>query len=426
MSGLPLDALSPELRRKWAAARVWAAHRMPYLANALLTMDPVVVPDTELTDDGAALRRFPADTGWHIHLSPAELERQSVPQIGFWALHQLAHLLREHAAQVPAAVTHGPDADEPPVRTPEQQVWNLAADAELHGDLSTAGLEAPADVAAPAALGLPGGELARRYWTLLQDRTELPDPAMAAGDCGNGCDGRPRPWNCDWPPLSRTSAQLTALEAARRVREHQRTRDDVPGGWRRWADEILEPRVNWRRQLAAQIRRTIADTTGRVDFTYRRPSRRAGSVPGVVLPSLRQPAPVIAMLIDTSGSMNDDMLGQCLAEVDAVLRAVGIGRRQVTVISVDARVYRAQNPRTIADLTLGGGGGTDIRAGIEAATVLRPPPDLIVALTDGHTLWPDAPPPRTRVVVGLLDPAGRVPDWATTVVISEPGSEEVR
>ncbi|MBT2211281.1 VWA-like domain-containing protein [Actinomadura sp. NEAU-AAG7] len=422
MSGLPLDALPPGPRRKWAAARVWAAHRAPYLADALLTLDPVVVPDTEVTGGGAALRRFPADTGWHLHISPAELDRQSVPRVGFWVLHQLAHLLREHAARYPGAAAPLPDAAAPGAdRTPDQRTWNVAADAELYDDLSIGWTEPPADPPPPHALGLPGDGLARRYWELLRARAEPLDPAVAAGDCGSGCDGQPRPWNCDLPPLPRTSARLTALETARRVREHLRTREDVPGGWRRWAEEVLEPTVDWRRQLAARIRRCVARTAGRVDFTYRRPSRRAASTPGVVLPSPHQPLPAVTVLIDTSGSMSDTMLGRCLAEVDGVLRAVGIGRDRLTVISVDARAYRAQTPRRLSDLRLGGGGGTDIRAGFDAALARGPVPDLIIALTDGHTPWPDDPPPRTRVVAGLLDPAGRTPDWATTVLISDEG-----
>ncbi|MFF4037040.1 VWA-like domain-containing protein [Streptomyces sp. NPDC001816] len=426
MSGLHLDALPPELRQKWAAARVWAAHRVPYLARALMTLDPVVVPDTEDTDDGAALRRFPADVGWHIHISPAEIGRQSVPQIGFWLLHQLTHVLRGHAAQFPTAgarpeLVEGAETGLFPLtgRTPEQQVWNVATDAEINDDLLMAGLELPADAAMPGALGLPDNGLAERYWSLLRERTEPIEARLSAGDCGTGCDGRPRPWNCDWPGVSRTTAQLTALDTARRIRDHQRTREDVPGGWRRWADEVLEPTVNWRRQLAAQIRRGIADTAGRVDYTYRKPSRRAGSLPDVVLPGLHQALPVVAVVIDTSGSMSDSMLGQSLAEVSGVLRAVGIGRDRITVMSVDARVYRAQSLHRISDLRLGGGGGSDIRVGIAAAAALKPAPDLIVVLTDGHTPWPDAPPPRTRVVVGLLDPAGLPPDWATTVLISD-------
>jgi hypothetical protein len=42
-----------------------------------------------------------------------------------------------------------------------------------------------------------------------------------------------------------------------------------------------------------------------------------------------------------------------------------------------------------------------------------------VVLTDGWTDWPQAAPRGMRVVVGLLDKAGRVPDWARRVVVEE-------
>ena len=38
-----LDLLGTAPRRAWAAARVWAAHQVPYMASALLALDPVVV-----------------------------------------------------------------------------------------------------------------------------------------------------------------------------------------------------------------------------------------------------------------------------------------------------------------------------------------------------------------------------------------------
>jgi hypothetical protein len=41
-------------------------------------------------------------------------------------------------------------------------------------------------------------------------------------------------------------------------------------------------------------------------------------------------------------------------------------------------------------------------------------------LTDGHTPWPPAPPSGSRVIVGLMDPNGNVPDWAKAVTIEPP------
>jgi hypothetical protein len=434
MRATRIDTLPLELQRKWAAGRVWAAHRAPYLANALLALEPAVVtarPDDDDADDAddyedlpADLCRFPADRTWHVHIDAQVLARTEVDEIGFWLIHQASHLLREHAARYPGTDVYDPgsDSDSYLGRHPDQQRWNVAADAEINDDLD--GLlddedeehDLPEQAVTPQALALPHGRTAEQYWTALNEDPSRASEAMLEGDCGSGSDGQPRLWNCGWAGLSDLGAQMVAQDTARRIRDHNRTRDDIPAGWRRWSDNVLEPTVNWRRQLGALLRRGVAEAAGRVDFTYRRPSRRSPALPGVVLPSLRQPLPAVTMIIDTSGSMDDAMLGQALGEVSGVMRALGIGRR-LKVICCDAQAYNVQSVRNIGDVQLAGGGGSDIRTGFSLALRQRPRPDLIVALTDGHTPWPEGPPPRSRVVVGLLDPRGQVPDWAESVPV---------
>ena len=185
----------------------------------------------------------------------------------------------------------------------------------------------------------------------------------------------------------------------------------------RWADEILEPTISWQRLLVSAVRHGAADVAGRVDFSYRKPSRRSASVPDVVLPSLRQPLPKVAMVLDTSGSMDDHLLAQSLAEVQGVLRGLGVGRRYLRIVCCDAKAFEAQKVLQARDVELLGGGGTDMGAGLAKAAEIRPRPDLIVVLTDGHTPWPEAPPRGIRVIVGLMDPTGRVPDWAKAIAV---------
>jgi predicted metal-dependent peptidase len=104
----------------------------------------------------------------------------------------------------------------------------------------------------------------------------------------------------------------------------------------------------------------------------------------------------VAVVVDTSGSMSDPMLGQALGEIGGVLPGIGIARRDLRVVCCDAQAYEAQTVRDLGRVTLAGGGGTDMGRGVEAAAALRPKPDLILVLTDGFTPLPSAPPPRTR------------------------------
>jgi predicted metal-dependent peptidase len=417
-----LGDLTVELRQRWAASRVWAARQAPYLATALLALEPVVVE----ADDAATrnLSAYPVDRNWHVYLDPAVLERTDVPTVGFWLVHQVSHLLRRHADRYPIP---GEEEQRSPAgaRTPEQRRWNIASDAEINDDLVAGEIALPATALTPADIHCPTGQLAEQYWDTLGDSLARPsrDSHEAAGgvpsssDCGSGCDGRARPWDCGRPGLSGIGQQLVAREVAQRVREHRRQLDDVPAGWQRWADDLLEPAVSWQRVLSSAVRRGIADVAGRVDFTYRRPSRRASAVPDVVLPSLRQPLPQVAMVLDTSGSLSDQMLGQALAEVSGVLRGLGVGRRRLRVVCCDATAYEAQRVLNARDVRLLGGGDTDMGAGLVAASALKPRPDLVIVLTDGHTPWPQAAPGGVRVIVGLMDRAGTVPDWATAVMV---------
>jgi predicted metal-dependent peptidase len=165
----------------------------------------------------------------------------------------------------------------------------------------------------------------------------------------------------------------------------------------------------------------VADTAGAVDYSYRRPSRRASVAGNVVLPALRRPVPEVAVVCDTSGSMTEDLLAMALTEVEGLLRSLGLAR-QVRVLACDVAVAPAQRVSSARQVELVGGGGTDMGAGIAAAARLRPRPAVTVVLTDGYTPWPAQPPRGMRVVIGLLgERAPDAPDWARAVRVPADG-----
>lgn len=138
----------------------------------------------------------------------------------------------------------------------------------------------------------------------------------------------------------------------------------------------------------------------------------------MVLPSLRRPLPRVAVVIDTSGSMGESEIAAALAEVTGVLREVGIRGNRVTVLACDADVRAVSRVTSAEQITLSGGGGTDMRVGIAAALEVRERPHIVIVLTDGLTPWPDENP-SCRIIAALIGPsAPAAPPWVESVRIT--------
>lgn len=376
-----------------ATARLWAAARFPYLASGMFGITPVEAP---------GIGTVAVDERWLLWVDPEVAAQWSPAQFGSVLVHHVCHLLREHGQRAGIA------ADE------QAQAWIQCADAEINDDLAES-LELPGSPVFPSHLGGRPGLLAENYFATWRDFSGTRTWDL---DCGSGADGRGRPWEGDREGLPRWQARLLRRLVAQEIVRHGKDAGNVPTGLLRWADDVLEPKVNWRRALTAELRKAVADTLGAVDYSYRRPSRRASAAGDVVLPALRRPVPEVAVVCDTSGSMTEDLLAAALAEVDGLLRALGLAR-QLRVIACDTAADAARRVSSARQVELIGGGGTDMGAGIAAAYALRPRPAVTVVLTDGYTPWPDGQPPGMRVIVGLLgEDAPDGPTWAKTIRVA--------
>jgi len=380
-------------QRKLAAARLWGATRFPYLASALFATRilPIQQPGVIAVDEA-----------WRVYVDPDLVEAWTVSQLGSILVHHVGHLLRDHAARARALALGREQASR----------WVLAADAEINDDLAGCDLAFPLPPITPEVLGFAPHRFAEEYFRALP-------VAERHRDCGSGCDGLPRVWDRAGG-ISRAQRQLLRCQVASDILKCCRglLPGTVPAGLWRWAEEVLGARVDWRKVLAAEIRRGLAVVGGMVDYSYRKPSRRATVAGAVILPGFVRPVPEVAVVIDTSGSMDEALLGQALGEVQGLVRSVGAGTRRLRVIPCDAAAHRVQRVTAARQIELLGGGGTNMGEGIAAAHVLRPRPSLVVVLTDGYTPWPAEPPAGMKVVVGLLREGGAAPpSWARVVRI---------
>jgi predicted metal-dependent peptidase len=422
-----------------SAARLHAAHRlMPYLAAALFRLRPFAV-------DG--LGTFAVDERWRLFVDPDVAAAWGVVPAAGVLLHEVGHALRDHAA---AAGREGPLVD--------RYAFNLCADAAINDDLVAAGVGLPGAPVLPGHLRdrrgrpMPVGWTAQRYYAELP-RVDQPAgvpgaraPGVApAGDTGPApgvVPGRPAvpgascgevgggaghgvlvPGSALDPDEGDGGVGPAAQRLVRRAVAAAVGRatavGDVPAGLRRWArDELAPPTVAWQQQLRAAVRRGVADAAGALDTTYARPSCRR--VPGVVLPGSRRPRPRVAVVLDTSASMDEGRLAAALAEVDGIARSVAGSGQRLRVVTVDAAVHDVSVVGRARELALRGGGGTDLTPGLHAAVTGPERADVVVVLTDGHTPWPARPPrAATRWVVALVGDAAapEVPSWAHAVVV---------
>ncbi|GAB2912810.1 vWA domain-containing protein [Streptomyces mayteni] len=408
MSAGPSGTLDVE---KLFAARLHAARARPYLATALFALHPV---------ESRRVPTMAVDRHWRCYVSPAFVARTPVDELaGVW-VHEVSHLLRDHHGRGDrVARERGLTGRGERLRT------NIAADLEINDDVYGDGLPWPKDAVYPKQLGLPEGKLMEEYLRRFQLR------GLGAHllwlDCGSGADGLERQWDLGPDGAHGLSDQERDAVRFRVAQGINGAPGDAPLGWRRWAEEAFHPPQPWRELLGAAIRAAAAGGGAGGDYTYGRPARRSTALPGVVLPSLRRTPPRVSVIIDTSGSVSDAELGSALLEVAAISRALGGRRDLVSVLSCDAAADVAYSLCRAEGIPLLGGGGTDLRAGFGRALGTRPAPDVVVALTDGQTPWPDAAPP-CRTVVGLFDrrafrswrghdPACAPPGWARTVVI---------
>jgi predicted metal-dependent peptidase len=87
------------------------------------------------------------------------------------------------------------------------------------------------------------------------------------------------------------------------------------------------------------------------------------------------------------------------------------------VLACDADVHAASRVTSAQQVTLAGGGGTDMRVGIARALELPDRPGVVIVITDGYTPWPDEPSSARLVAALTNQEAPEPPGWIETVRI---------
>ena len=378
--------------RRLKEARAFLAAEYPYFSVALWAMRFVEV-------DGRLARLLPngiaVDKYWRVYFDPDKTAEWYDSQVTGAVAHELYHLLRNHAER---CALFGGDA----------QLWNLAADLEindeLENDLYLAKVVLPPGAVRPGDFKLDDGQLAEDYYKKLEGLAETVQMTLCCGSCSGNS------WEGEVPPPADADSGVDAAEAYAIVQttaDAIKQQGDVPGEWKRWAETALEPpKINWEQQFARHVRRAVGTSAGLVDYSYARPSPHGER--GLIFPGLVAPEVEVAEVLDSSASMSDGDLALAVGTTSQILQAVGF--RYIRYYCTDAAVHVARRITNVRNIEIVGRGGTDMRAGIEAAIAGRPRPHVIVVITDGWTPWPERRTP-VPIIAALTPDCRRPPSW---------------
>jgi len=157
---------------------------------------------------------------------------------------------------------------------------------------------------------------------------------------------------------------------------------NCPLGIKRLVKELTSPQMDWREILQTNLKSILKG-----DFTWQRCSRKSQSS-GIYLPSMKEEGRVsVAIGIDSSGSISDEMIRDFLGEVKGIMEE--FTDFEVRLWCSDTKVYNEQiyTPDNLSDIDeyeVKGRGGNDFNCNWDYMKENNIVPEKFIHFTDGY------------------------------------------
>lgn len=325
----------------------------PFFGVLMLQLKKVQVDDPKKVDTMAT-------DGRHLFYHPPFVDELKKDELVFVLAHEVMHNALEHHIRRQS-------------RKPGR--WNDACDYAINGELveCKVGKMPERGLLEARFTGLSAEEIYR----ILDDENNGDDSAEGQGDtggCGGTMDGCAQHDEAAKAEL-RAEMQTQIRQAAMTAKAAQAGK--LPAGVQRIIDELLMPKVDWR----AVLRRFIDESSTR-DFSWAKPNRRLLPL-GLVTPgTIADGVSHIVIAVDTSGSIDDEILRDFAAEINGAFGEGAVDR--LTVIYADATVNHVEEFETGDELRLhpAGGGGTAFSDTFRLINAEYPDAKATIYLTD--------------------------------------------
>ncbi|NCO00287.1 MAG: hypothetical protein GW906_00445 [Epsilonproteobacteria bacterium] len=202
----------------------------------------------------------------------------------------------------------------------------------------------------------------------------------------------------EWDYASAVSKELTLRKSV------------MPSGLERLAKKVIASDIDWKFELYNAINRHM-----RNNYAFMPPNKKH-LYRGFCLPSLTSDTLSLCVAVDTSGSINDALLGAFMEEFKTIMQ--NFPAVKIELIIADAKVhahYTFQGGERM-DFALKGGGGTDYRPVFDYIDANLPMSTMLLYFTDGDGWFPKYPP--SYEVLWALSRKAKVPFGRPLIILS--------
>jgi len=377
----PMDkAVDHEAREKLIGARVSLLLKQAFFGN-LATRLKLVNADEWL--------QTLATDGRHFYYNSRFVMMMDQKEIEFGFGHEVLHCVYDHFGRR--------DSREP-------QIWNFANDYCVNNDLvdhnigrKITTIEILYD---RKYKGMPSEEV---YELLMEDVQYMTPEEMQDmidkmldehldGEGEGEGEGDGKPGGKGRPTISkamRDEIRDEFKEAVINAANNESNAGNIPGNVKKMLKDLTEPQMDWRELLNLTLTSAIKD-----DYTFMRPSRRSWHM-DAIMPGMNPGEAIdIAVAIDTSGSISQQMLIDFLSEVQGCMEM--FTAYKIHVFCFDTAVHNpvqftSDDIADMSEYTLGGFGGTDFEPIFEYMKEYDVSPERLIVFTDGYPFgsWGD-------------------------------------
>ena len=219
---------------------------------------------------------------------------------------------------------------------------------------------------------------------LLDDHLESsPDGDGDGEGSGNG-DGEDKDVSKKRPKFTKEERDAMKDEIREAVLQAAQGSDasNLPGGIQRMINQLTRPKMDWRSLINMKIPSLLKN-----DYTYQNFNKKYMQQ-GIIIPGLNQEEAIdVAIMVDTSGSITQQVLEEQLSEVVGIMDMYE--EFVIRIWQFDTEVYgyaefTKDTAHDIMTYEMRGGGGTDFDVNWKFMKEQGIEPQMLIAFTDGE------------------------------------------